>query len=115
MLWRIHVQADNVNGLFLKTWIVGGHVAVQSMRLQPGFGPPALPGGFAQAEHFRQFSTRPVSGTIAGFLLRLTRDPGLHFRVCYARLAVSVTMSVLPGDTILHHSLKHTRNRPVGK
>ena len=90
MLRRIHVQADNVSGLFLKTWIVGGHIAVQSMRLQPGLGQDALHGGFAQAERSRQFPARPVSGTIAGFLLRAPDHAPLHGRRGAPRFAALV-------------------------
>ena len=50
MLRRIHVQADDVGGFLFKTWIVGGHVAVQPVRLQSRLCPHALHGGLAQSQ-----------------------------------------------------------------
>ena len=48
VLRRVHVQADDVGRFFLEGWIVRGHVAVQSMRLQARLRPDPRHGGLAQ-------------------------------------------------------------------
>ena len=66
--------------------------------------------GFAEAHYFRQLPARPVSGTITGFLLCLPRDPGLHFRIGYARLAAFVSW-IESGDAFLLKPPLPSRNR----
>ena len=93
MLRRVHVQADDVSGF----WIVGGHVTVQPVRLQSFMRSYALHGGLTQPQRFRQLPAGPMSRTIRGFLFRLARNPGLHLRVRYARMAPFVSR-IEPGQ-----------------
>ena len=48
VLRRVYIQADDVGRFFLEAWIVRGHIAVQSMRLQARLRPDPLHGVLAQ-------------------------------------------------------------------
>ncbi len=73
---RIEVEAKDIGGLGLKVGIVGGHVALQAMRLEIGLAPDAVDQVFADAEMLSEFATRPVGGAVAGLAAGGVEDAG---------------------------------------
>ena len=65
MARRIEVETDDVGGFALEVGVVGGHVALQPMRLEVGFPPNTMNQVFADAEFFAEFAAGPVGRTVA--------------------------------------------------
>jgi len=103
MLRRIEVQPNNVGGFGLELWIVGRHVALQSMGPEPVLGPHPSHGHVRNGTQFTgQLTTRPVSRSIGGLsLTRPGKDLGLHSLVdlvtCPSPMAAEQTCQSL-GD-----------------
>ena len=114
VLRRIHVQIDDVCGLLFKPWIVGGHVAVQPMLLQPRLRPHPLHGRLAEPQRIRHLPARPMRGTIGRLLLRLARDAGLHHRSSHAWLTTFVTR-VQTRHPLFFKTLLPARYRECGR
>jgi len=100
MLRRIQIEPDDVSGLFFKCRIIAGHVAVQSMWLQPHLRPDAVDRGGAQAGRGRHFAAGPVSASVRRFLLRLLQHSGLHRWRCRS-WAASLMKSFQSGNATL--------------
>src|SRR4051794_17066594 len=78
MLRRLKVEADDVGGFLLELRIVGGHVAVQLMRLQTQLRPHPLHGGFTDPQCCCHLAAGPMRGLIDWLALRFPCDAGLQ-------------------------------------
>src|SRR3954470_19931801 len=75
---RLKVEADDVGGFLLELRIVGGHVAVQLMRLQTRLRPHPLHGGFTDTQCCCHLAAGPMRGPIDWLALRFPCDAGLQ-------------------------------------
>ena len=80
MLRRVQVEADDVGRLRLKVRIIGGHIAVQSMRLEPMLSPHPGHPHVTDPELGGELPGTPVSRPVAGVLPRGVQDAGFHLR-----------------------------------
>ena len=76
MAWRIEIEPDDVGRLAFEVGIVGGPIALQTMRLEMGFAPDAMHQILADAEMLGEFAAGPVRRTIAGLAAGGIEDLG---------------------------------------
>ena len=77
---RLEVEADDVCGLALEVGVVGGHVALEAMRLDVGLAPNAVHEILADAEMLGEFAAGPMGGTVGGLVTGGAKYPGAQPR-----------------------------------
>jgi hypothetical protein len=78
VLWRIDIQGNDVGRFALKLWIIGGHVALDTMRLEASTRPHPRHHHMADPQLRGQFAAAPVGRTVAGPAPRPLQNPGLQ-------------------------------------
>ena len=77
MLGRIDIEANDVGGLFFEGGIVGSHVPLHSVRLEPCPSPSPSDQHVVDSKLLGQTPCAPVRRSIAGLLLRPGENPSL--------------------------------------
>lgn len=104
MLGRVDIQAQDVGGFALEVGIVGCHVALHAMGLDPVLLPGAGHHHVMDPEFLGQAPGAPVGRAIGGGLLGPSQDSGLHARREHFDLAAFVA-GVEAGETLLREAL----------
>ena len=110
MLRRLKVEADDVGGFLLELRIVGGHVAVQLMRLQTQLRPHPLHCGFTDTQCCCHLAAGPMRGPIDWLALRFPCDAGLQSSIGDAWFT-ALMKRIEAIDAGLLETLLPTRNR----
>jgi hypothetical protein len=83
MLRRFDVQPNNIGRLELKVRVVGGHVALEAMRLESGPPPHPRHHHVADTQMAGQFAAAPVGRTIRRRSAGPLQNPGLQRRSAF--------------------------------
>ena len=78
MLGRMQVETDDIGGLGLEVGIIGRHVAIHAVRLDPVLLPNPGHHHVMDSEFLAQPTGAPVRGAIGGLLPGVVQNPGLH-------------------------------------
>src|SRR5438552_7991130 len=121
---RFKIEADDVTRLGLKVRVVAGHVAAQTMRLQPGACPDPRDPVVAQPKFSSQFARTPVGRAIARSAPGVLKNPSLYFRRILGRRPtfmprIETTDALLqkaplPAHNIVLAALQRLHNLAVG-
>lgn len=103
---RVQIQANDVSRLLLEVRVVGGHVALDAVRLEPMFAPHPCHHHVADAQTGCQLAGRPMRGAARGVSCDL-QNPRLQLRGEHG-VDLADMPAVEPGDALLGESLAPT-------
>ena len=104
MTGRIEVEADDIGRLALEVGIVGGHVALQPMRLEIGLAPDAVDEGLADAELSERVCDRTNAWSRRGACAGWRRGSGRAAGGEFLR-SLSGAMRFQPIETVFEKAL----------
>jgi hypothetical protein len=90
MLWRIHVEADNIRRFGFELGIVRQNIVLDSVRLQTGTLPYSRHSHMIDSQLPTQFTGAPVCRTIHRFALRSRQNLCLQLRRILVRCATQM-------------------------
>ena len=124
MLRGIEIEPDHIGGLLLELGVVGRHVALHPVWLDPVLLPGPSHHHVVDAELLGQAPRTPVRRPVARLLARPVQDPSLHLG-CQHRHGPSLVPDVEPGQPLRNEpflpladerlrAIDPTRDLPVG-
>ena len=104
MLRGVQIETDDIGRLRLEVRIVGGHIAVQPMWLEPMLGPDPGHPHMAYPELDAQLAAAPVSRPVGGRPSRGLQDAGFRLRGLRPRCLPPMP-TVQPGQSLVGKAL----------
>ena len=104
MLRRLHIQRDDIGGLGLEIRIVRAHVALETVRLEPGSLPHARNHHVAGSQMLGELARAPVRGAVRWRLACPVENSSFELCGALVRLAAAVA-GVEPRNAVLDESL----------
>jgi hypothetical protein len=95
----IHIQSDHVGRFGLKVGIIGLHVPLDPMRLQPSRLPRVRHVVVIDPQQRRELAGTPVGAPVRRRLTRLLKNPRLHRR-CQHHRGLTVVPGLQPGEAL---------------